>query len=696
MHTFVPRLFRSLPRQGLGKWTAASLLSAGMLPCCFALQPALQPAQAAGGAAPVAAQELKSLSLEQLGNIEVTTQSKEPTQVWDTPAAIFVLTQDDIRRSGVTSVADALRLVPGVNVERVNGSRNWAVGIRGLGDQFSKYVQVLIDGRSVYTPLFGGVLWTVNNVMLEDIDRIEVIRGPGGTIWGPNAVNGIINIITRSAAETKGVLATAGGGSTDRATAGLRYGTSSAGVHYRFYAMGFDRGPEYHQGTQPNYDWSRDGQVGARADWKRGRNEFTLQGDAYLGHFGDAQTISTFTPPTVSVSYAPTNADGGNILGRWRRDLADQGGDLYLQAYWMHDRRLGSNFGEVRDTLDIDFLHRTKQTRYQQFTYGAGLRVSPSTLRQVVPTDFFTPAQKADSIYSAFLQEEVRPIPGKLAFTAGIKLEHNSYTGFDDQPNGRVLFTPNAHTTLWASVSRAVRIPDRVDDDINVAVLAATTPAPIYVRLIGNTNLRAERLLAYEAGYRALVKPKLYVDLAWFHNSYHDIVAQGPATLVSAPIPPYPPSSLLVQFQYTNGIRATTEGFELGPAWDAAHWARFRATYSYLHVDMADQTGFTDTLTLTSLHGSSPNSVASVRGLFDLPHHFELDETVRYVGPLPAQQVKAYVTADVHAAYHMAHGLDVSIVGQNLFQPHHAEFGIDPGPEVLIRRGVYAKLVWTK
>jgi len=211
-------------------------------------------------------QQLKSLSLEQLGNIEVTTQSKEPTQVWNTPAAIYVLTGDDIRRSGATSIPDALRLIPGVNVARVNGSRNWAVGIRGFADQFSKYVLVLIDGRSVYTPLFGGILWPIDNVMLEDVDRIEVIRGPGGTIWGADAVNGIINIITKHSQETRGTLLSSGGGNADQNTEDFRYGSEHSGWTWRGNAFGFVRSPEYHVERQPDYDWSRDGQIGFRTD----------------------------------------------------------------------------------------------------------------------------------------------------------------------------------------------------------------------------------------------------------------------------------------------------------------------------------------------------------------------------------------------------------------------------------------------
>ena len=354
-----------------------------------------------GNAPEQQAVSLKSLSLEQLDKIEVTTQSKEPTQVWDTPAAIFVLTQDDIRRSGVTNVPDALRLVPGVNVARVNGSRNWAVGIRGFGDQFSKYVLVLIDGRSVYTPLFGGVLWTINNVMLEDVDRIEVIRGPGGTIWGADAVNGIINIITKSAAETGGRLLSSGGGSVDANTEDLRFGASGSGFDYRVYATGFVREAEYHTEKQRAYDWSRLAQVGMRWDRKVGHDELTIQGDAYFGKLCDAQNLATFSPPATAISYAAGSASGGNILGRWRRSLGGHS-DLYLLSFWSRDYRKGSNFGETRDTFDVDFLHRLPSWKITRLTYGAGLRLSPSTVKQVVPTATFSPLGRPIACTAAF------------------------------------------------------------------------------------------------------------------------------------------------------------------------------------------------------------------------------------------------------------------------------------------------------
>ena len=660
------------------------LLSLAVSPCLLAA--ATQPSDQA--------QQLKSLTLEQLGKIEVTTESKEPTEVWSTPSAIYVLTAEDIRRSGVTSVPDALRLVPGVNVFRVNGSRNWAVGIRGLADQFSRYVLVLIDGRSVYTPLFGGVLWTINNVMLEDIERIEVIRGPGGTIWGADAVNGVINIITKHAEDTKGTLISAGGGNVDENTEDLRYGSERNHWTWRAGAFGFVRGPEYHIQNQPNYDWSRDGQAGFRLDHNSGPNEFTFQGDAYWGKFGDAQSLSAYQPADSFISYKSTNVSGGNLRTRWRRQFTNKS-DVYLQAYWSHDHRIGSNFGEERDTYDVDFLHRFPATAHQQFTWGAGIRISPSTTKHTVPTDGFDPAARTESVYSGFLQEELRLVPGKLSIIAGSKLEHNSYTGFEYQPNARLLITPTEKFSAWASIARAVRIPDRVNEDIHNDIYVPS-PGVIFLRLTGNHNLVSERLIAYEGGFRTLITPRLYLSASGFYNAYRNIIAFGPLKVAGgAPVPPFPPATRLFTVQYINGIHGSTHGAEVGPDFQAASFWRIRPGFSYLNVDLSNEPGLTSTLTLNSLRGSSPTYQAFIQSEINLPRHFEFDQSFRYVDSLPAQKVRAYTTADARIGWNPSKIFSVSVTGQNLFQPHHAEIGIDPAPTVYIKRGVYAKLVWS-
>jgi iron complex outermembrane receptor protein len=652
----------------------------------------------AGSAAPAPAptrdpKELKNLTLEELGDVKVTTASKQPEQVWNTSAAIFVITQEDIRRSGVTNIPDALRLAPGVEVARVNGGRNWAVGIRGFGDQFSKGVLVLIDGRNVYTPLFAGVLWTLDNVMLEDIDRIEVIRGPGGTIWGTNAVNGVINIITKSSKDTHGALVSAGGGNVDQGTGDIRYGGGRGNFDYRMYAMGWVRSAEFHT-DRNNYDASRLGQIGFRTDWTPNNHDaFTLQGDTYRGSIGDAQSISSFTPPANFISFEPTVAYGGNVLGRWRRDLGE-GSNLYLQGYWDHTFRIGSNFGETRDTFDIDFLHRLREYRRNQFTWGFGARLSPSTYKTTAPPLEFFPHDKTSSIYTGFLQDELTVVPHRLTLTGGAKLEHNNYTGFNVQPSGRLLWTPTEHQSFWAAVTRALRIPSRVDEDIDVNLVIPGPPI-IVGEVLGSHSLAPEQLIGYELGYRALLHPTFYFDIATFYNHYDDVVALAPPVISPSTAPPLPPH-LLVLFNTANAISGDTKGFEISPNWRPSPVWELKGSYSYLHMSMSAKPGFEKSSTLSNLQGSSPVHQVVLQSRFNLGKQFEFDQTYRYVSALPAQLVSAYNTADLRAGWHPAKQLEFSLSGENLFQPHHAEFGINPPPTVFIKRSVYAKVVWTR
>src|SRR5882757_7737354 len=349
---------------------------------------------------------LKQLSLEQLGNLEVTTISKEPEEIQRTAAAIYVLTQEDIRRSGATSIPEVLRLVPGVEVARIDSS-TWAVGIRGFGSIFSKSVLVLIDGRSVYTPLFAGVNWNLQSVMLEDVDRIEVIRGPGGAIWGTNAVNGVINIITKNSKDTRGTVASVGGGNLDQGTGEFRQGGRlGRNTNYRVYGMAFGRGPEFHTDHDNFDDWQL-GQGGFRMDWdNQGRDSITLQGDLYKGGVRARQNLAFYSPPASINVDGTQDVSGGNILGRWRRKLGEAS-DFQLQAYYDRTYRLGAQLGETRNTFDIDFLHQWKALPRQDIIWGLGARWSPSDFIQTVATVDFLPHHQSDNIYSAFAQDEI-------------------------------------------------------------------------------------------------------------------------------------------------------------------------------------------------------------------------------------------------------------------------------------------------
>jgi iron complex outermembrane receptor protein len=632
---------------------------------------------------------LKQLSLAQLGNVEVTTNSKEPETVWRTPAAIYVLTQEDIRRSGATSIPEVLRLVPGVEVARIDANQ-WAVGIRGFGNSFSKSVLVLIDGRSVYTPLFAGVYWDVQNVLLEDVERIEVIRGPGGTVWGANAVNGVINIITKSSKDTHGRLAAVGGGNVEQGNGRFHYGGGyGTNVNYRVYGMAFGRAPGFHSDHNNFDDWQL-GQGGFRMDWDNQRRDtLTLQGDLYMGNIGQRVNIGYYSPPASINLVGSQDVSGGNILGRWRRTV--DAGDVQVQAYYDRTYRLGPQLGETRNTFDVDFIHHLTLLPRQDFIWGVGARWSPSDFTQTVTTVDFLPHHQSDNIYSVFLQDQIAIFRDKLQLTIGSKFEHNRYTGWELQPSARLLWTPNAHQTIWASVSRAVSTPSQVDENLQLTGYTPV-PFPLFLRIAGNPNFNSETLLGYEVGYRRLITPSLYVDVSLFHNKYNDLTSFGTfAFSVEAnPAPPH----LLLTIPWANGIEGSTNGGEISPDWKATRWLELKASYSYVSLGLKNRPGNADAGTLSLDKGSSPRHEVVVQSLFNLPKRFEFDPTYRYVSALPAQSVKSYSTMDLRFGWHFAGNVEASIVGQNLFQPNHMEFGISPGPMVGVSRSVYGQIIW--
>jgi iron complex outermembrane recepter protein len=659
------------------------LLFAGLGPPCLAASPR----------DPDTTESLKSLSLAQLGSVEVTTASKEPEQVWKTPAAIFVLTQEDIRRSGATSIPEVLRLVPGVQVSRSDGD-HWSVGIRGFADQFSKSMLVMVDGRSIYTPLFAGVYWAQQDgLLLQDVERIEVIRGPGGTIWGANAVNGVINIITKSAKDTHGTLASVGGGNLDQGIGAFRYGAGNGrNLDYRIYGKAFSRGSEFHP-DDASYDHWRLGQMGFRTDWTASdRDQLTVQGDIYKGGIGELVAVALFNPPSQLNADTADQVSGGNLLASWRRQLGADS-DIRVQGYYDRTFTLAPHYQETRNTFDLDFIHRFPLPGRQRLTWGVGARFSPSEFVQIVDSLDFLPHDIANNVYSGFVQDEIALVPDKLSLTIGTKLEHNNYTGFEVQPGVRGVWTISPHQAFWAAVTRSVRTPSRIEEDIKLSAFALAVP-PIYAEIDGNRDLSSEQLVGYEAGYRSLITPKLYVDFAFFHNSYDNLVSLGNSFVTLDPDPA--PAHFSVHFPWVNGYKGNTDGFEIAPDWKPAAWFQMKAAYSYLNLDLSLKPGNPDNQAVTLHEGSSPHNQLALQTRFNLPRHFEFDQTYRYVSALPAQQVDGYSTADVRFGWTPNHQLEFSIVGQNLFEPQHTEFGRDPGPLVGIRRAVYAQILWRR
>ena len=632
--------------------------------------------------------DLTAIGIEAVMNMEVTSVSKMPERLMDSAAAVQVITSDDIRRSGATSLAELLRLVPGVQVARVNSS-TWAVGVRGFTSTLSRSLLVLIDGRSVYSPLFAGVYWDVQDTLLNDIDRIEVIRGPGATLWGANAVNGVINIITKSARITQGAYASIRGGNEERYVATGRYGgETKSGVAFRTYAKFSDRDAEFHPNAD-NFDGWHMARAGFRADADpRNQDHLTLQGDLYSGKAGQRTIITTYIAPYSETVEEDADLSGGNLLGLWRHRLHESS-DTTLQFYYDRTNRSQPGFTEDRDTFDVEFRHHLRLAARHELLWGAGYRQTTGDTRSV-PTIQFLPASRTDDVLSAFVQDEIRIIPSRWTLTLGSKFEHNDYSGFNSQPDVRFLFSPAAKHVFWSAVSRALRVPSRVEDDLALTALIDPT-TPTFVRLLGTKDFKPERLTAYETGYRTQPTERLFIDLAVFYNDYTRLLSLEPGTPFTETSPL--PSHTIVPLFIRNGIMARVHGAEFSGDWRPITTWRITGSYSFLRMNLARTADSLDSTTEGSTEGSSPRHMAGLRSSLDLPENLGLDVTLRYVGGLPAQKVEAYTEMDLLISRRLARGFEISLAGQNLLSPHHAEFGGAAGVPVEIERGVYGRLV---
>jgi iron complex outermembrane receptor protein len=640
---------------------------------------------------------LKTLTLEELSTIEVTTPSKEPVKAIQTPSAIYVITGEDIRRSGATSIPEALRLAPGVEVARIDGNK-WSIGVRGFGSRLTRSVLVLIDGRTVYTTLFDGTYWEVQNTPMDDIDRIEVIRGPGGTIWGPNAVNGVIDIITKDAKETQEMRVSAGGGNEEQGFLNFRFGGGNGkDFSYRVYGMGFTRSPEDHPDGKNFDDW-RMGQAGFRMDWSRNnRDTFNLQGDLYDEEAGERVQAISYTQPYSQIVDANALLSGGNIMGRWKRILSE-GNDIQVQVYYDRVNRHEANFGETRNTFDVDFLQRLRLPARQQVSWGLGARIDPVHDIEVVSGLTFVPNQRTDYLLTGFLQDEIDLVNNRLSLTLGAKLLRTNFTtGINLEPSAQLLWTPSETQTVWAAFTHAVRTPSDAEENFNLSGYITTTAngTPYFARFNANPNFAPEQLNGYELGYRRVLGSKLYVDVAGFYNHYHDLFSEdfaGPTFLETSPAPPH----FLLPAQFRNGLLGTTKGVEISPEWRPADFWRLRGSYSYLHMNLEKAPNSGDVGTAPGIVGSSPQHQVTIQSAFDLSKKLQLDLTYRYVSALPGQMVPAYSTGDARIGWRIGRQFELSLAGRNLFQPSHAESGGDPGPLVGIKRSVYAKLTWSR
>jgi iron complex outermembrane receptor protein len=605
-------------------------------------------------------QPLRRLSIEELSQIDVTTVSKHAESVSEAAAAIAVITGDDIRRAGIQTLPEALRLATGVAVARSNG-RTWAISARGFNITTANKMVVLLDGRSVYTPLFSGVLWDTPDVVLEDVDRIEVIRGPGGALWGANAVNGVINIITRSSADTQGGLVQVGAGNQLGKTA-VRYGGRIGGdTTYRVYAKYRHAAAEALPSGASARDPQDFAQIGVRIDsGTSGHTTWTLHADTFGGTAGLADR-------------SDSHVVGADVLGRVLHTYSS-GAQIQAQAYYDGTfRHVPRQFTEHRDTIDFDLQYRRSLARVHDLTVGAGYQMTKGRARPT-PVLFFEPESRTSPLVNVYLQDAIAIVPGTFDLIVGSKFEHNDYTGFEYQPTGRVRWTPGAGRTLWASVSRAVRMPTRFDADLRI------TGAQSFLVLRGNPAFRSETVLAHEIGYRRSISRTLSIDIAAFLNDYNDLRTQEPT----------PPSGFPIVL--ANNMNARVAGVEATVNYQAAPTWQLHAGYSRLSERFRFEPGSRGAA-LASAEHNDPRNQLWLRSFLDLPGRTELDAVFRFVGELRDPHVPRYGELTLHLGLRRGGSPEIGIVGDNLLHDRHPEFG-NPQTRGEFRRTIFGQLTW--
>ena len=629
---------------------------------------------------------LADLSLEELGLIEVTSVSRQAESRFDAPAAVYVITREDIIRSGVTSIPEALRLAPGVEVARRN-SHAWSISMRGFNSDLANKLLVLIDGRSVYSPLYAGVFWDVQDTLLEDIERIEVVAGPGGTMWGANAVNGVINIITRPADETLGGFMELGGGPEEQGFGGFRYGREiGENTALRAYVRYFDRDASRAVGGGDAPDAWRMARGGFRLDWTPASpDSLRLQGDLYDGEAA-GEFLGDFTLGTLpqGIVRDDVRISGGNVLARWRRELTETS-SLRLQMYYDRTSRdIPNTYEEQRDTFDVDFQHAFDAGARHWLLWGAGFRL---TADEVGNTTFssFEPDSRTDSTLSLFVQDRLAISPERLYLTIGSKFENNDYTGFEWQPSARLSWLIDEQRTAWTSVSRAVRIPARLDADLRLIVPLSdpAIPFPLYVIAHGSEDFDSEELIACEAGFRWRHSDDVSIDLAVFYHDYDDLQTNeaGTAVLVTDPLYAYLPTTL------ANGMHGEAYGATIAADWQVARSWLLKMHWSWLDMRLALDDGSLD-IDNTGIAGNSPRHQASLLSFLNLRESLSLYTALRYVDELPNQNVPDYTALDLSLRWQLSDAFAFSVTGQNLTDPGHREFG---AAAVEVERSVYLK-----
>jgi len=639
--------------------------------------------------------DLTGTSLEDLMNIKVTSASKTEQKISDVAAAIFVITQEDIRRSGATNIPDLLRIVPGVQVAQVNANK-WAISARGLNDLYSNELLVLIDGRTVYTPTFGGVFWDVLDLPLDDIQQVEVIRGPGSSAWGSNAVNGVINIITKKAKDTRGGLLVARGGNSNGESATIQYGGAlGQATDFRVYAKYLNR-EELQTSTGTN---AADGwhllRGGFRTDSTlSSKDTLTIEGDIYSGR---ESNISPFFPTITSSQQSIdnfANLSGGSIQTTWNHKYSAHSDTILEFSYDQYGRT--DILDEKRHTFDVNFQHHLAAGRRHNFVWGGGYHVSKSESSGSLFVTFI-PNHQTFQRFNGFVQDEIAVVPELLHVTIGTKLEHSQYTGFAFMPSVRVAVTPTASQTVWASISRAIRTPSVVEaaSRINSGLIGTAGGLPIVLSVFGTSNTDNENSLSYEAGYRASLTKNLTVDVTAYYSAYTNQETSAPGAIVFESTPA--PAHLLLPLTISNLSEGESHGFEAYATWKPIDRWTISPGYSFERIHMHAEPSSLDTTSAGAAEGSTPVNSGQIRSHFRVSRNLSWDTSAYFVGRLIQPAIRSFVRLDTGLTWQVKERFSISVFGQNLLQPNHAEF-IDTNHTVgnsLVKRGGYAKLRWT-
>ncbi len=628
----------------------------------------------------------------------VYSAGKKQQKISEVAGAAFVISQEDIKHSGATTIADALRLAPGVQVARYS-SHAWAITMRGFNSFFSANLLVMIDGRSVYNTEFSGVYWDITDTMLADIERIEVVRGPGGTLWGANAVNGVINIITKKAKDTQGGLLVARAGNEEKGEINLRYGgviDEASNTYYRVYTKNLARDSQKFDNGRDDH-WSKH-QLGFKVEGEadEAKSQWIVQGDAY------SENLHETALPTTT----PTYVEGANVLTRLTKKFSVDS-ELRLQAYFDYAQRNAPTIKLTDTTVDLEAQHRYRFTETNEFMWGLGYRTRENKSAYKIAGSFYDPLTRREHLFSAFLQDEIALIPKTLRLTLGSKFEHNVYTGFEVQPSARLLWSVNENSSVWASVSRAVRTPSRLESDVSLKGALPAQPIPVAPGVtvnvpfsfygVGNKNLKAEKTLAYELGFRQQLTPSFSYDVSGFYNHYRHLRGSNPqVSFVPDPTSPIGVAGV-VNTQGLNNMRGNGYGVELSSTWKPFDWWQLKSSYTYTKINLRlDQNAQG---TEVDMQNRNPRHQVSLFSNMAFSDNWGLDLWLRYTDKINTKTitpVNAYMALDMRVFWQPIKQVELSLVGQNLIADTHYEFPQDPfnPTRSAIEKAFYGQVSW--